>query len=638
MKIFLLSCLFAFSLYYVGAQTLMPYRMVTVSNSQWCDPQQKELVEKEIDKMADCGFNIINIGSFKFMPTWFVNYENTDYPEACQFSAGKVAQNVKTVRSNMRYAKLKGFKVVTASYSNYAPTNFWKAHQQELNPNGLYNRLLTESHQNDLYCRAMEGKSDVVQAQQWRNPCFRNFFIYSTRLVLDVLPELDGFLNAYAESAWTYDEGKLRDNQWKNWKECVDYEGTNDDFVDYGNTLNRILKEKRGDDYLIGLRDWYVKPVDLMRMDINPTQLIISVKYAGYDQPLVNYPLWAKDLLDVGFCVLLDMLVYDAENPHPLYWYDNEFDRQMIRNVEEAGFPGIVYHDFMAKSKGDLQNPIRLLTQKTIGSALTHEKFSEDDALMFLTTYYGKAAASLLKSLKSVSLSQELRIKLMPAWFWQGDGLTPGGLSEGRFWKYKDNPEAPVGMEFVRQEVVSVLDYSQAIIDGNMKKKEQEWKAAGKKNPLIALDQMLLEADKAVEAALEARKKSSPKHTNKEEIVASAVINKVVALRDAAFTRSAIAYFASGGQYDGKYNNDYTRLDTGVDQTDICVEELKESIRLDLVMRELCRRYAPRRPEMRSAKGYDFSKRVAKICGHPLIIPSLTGADMKPYLDLIGRK
>lgn len=638
MKIHILFFLLLISVSSVRAQKVMPYRIVTVSNSQWCDPRQKEAVEKEIDKIADCGFNVIDIGSFKFMPTWFLDYENTDYPEACQFSQKKVAQNVETIRSNMRYAKKKGLKIVSASYSNYAPANFWKAHQKELNPDGIYDRLLKESHQNDLYKRAMTGKGDVVQAQQWANPYFKEFFVYSTRLMLDALPELDGFLNAYAESAWTYDENKLREDTWKSWKECVNYAKTNDDFVDYGNTLNRILKEKRGDDFLIGLRDWYVKPADLKRMDIDPAKLIVSVKYAGYDQPLVNYPLWAKDLLDAGFCVLLDIHVYDAENPHPLYWYDNQFDHQMIRNAEEAGFPGIVYHDFTAKSKGDLQNPVRLLTQKTIGSILNHKKFDEKDAVAFLKPYYGAASASLLESMKAVTRSQEARIKLMPAWFWQGDGLTPGGLSEGRFWKYKDDPGAPAGMEFVRQGVVSVLDYSQAIIDNNLDQKKKEWKSAGRTTPLEAIGQMQKDADAAIEAALKARKEKSPKDTNKEEIIASAIINKLVIQRDAAFTRSAIAYFASGGQYDGKYCNDYSRLNTGVDQTDICLKEMEESVYRDLIMRELCRKYAPRRPEMRSAKGYDFSKRVAKVCGKKLTVPQITETDMKPFIDLIENK
>ena len=41
-------------------------------------------------------------------------------------------------------------------------------------------------------------------------------------------------------------------------------------------------------------------------------KLVISVKYAGYDQPLVNCPPWGKTLLDAGYSVILDLLVFDA--------------------------------------------------------------------------------------------------------------------------------------------------------------------------------------------------------------------------------------------------------------------------------------------------------------------------------------
>jgi hypothetical protein len=606
----------------ISAQKIMPYRMVTVSNSQWCDPRQSNVVQHEIDLMIQNGFNGVIIGSYKFMPTYFVDYARTKYPEAEQFDIKKVNQNIETLRANMQYAKQKGIQyIVSGSYSNYAPTNFWKAHQAELNPNGIFNRLLDNSHQNDLYKSAMTGKGDVIQAQQWGNSYFKDFFCYSTRLMLDVLPELNGFLNAYAENAWTYNLDKLKADTWKSWKECVNYEKTNDEFVDYGNTLYKILKEKRGDNFVFGLRDWYVKPADLKRIEIEPGKLLISIKYGGYDQPIVNYPPWAKDLLDQGFSVLIDFQGYDAENPHPLYWYDNAFDLQMIKNIENAGFPGIVYHDFTTRSKGDLGNPIRLLTRETFGAALNHKKFNKTDAITFLQFYYGKASEQLIQSMLDVTHSQEYLIKLQPSWFWQGDGLTPGGLTDRRVWHYIDNPEGPVGMDFARQNVVAVPLYSQSIINKNVDLKTKEWQKSGKITPLQAIDSMISDANKAVKSVELARKQQSPVNSNKSEIIASAYINHVVILRDAAFTRATIYYLASGGQFDGKYNNDMTKLNTGINLTKEMMDELSITMLQDLVLRELCKKYAPRRSEMRSAKGYDHCVRLAKVMGLKLEVP-----------------
>ena len=78
-----------------------------------------------------------------------------------------------------------------------------------------------------------------------RSDLFRDFFLWSTSRALDLLPELDGFLNAYAEAAWTYDIEKVRSDTWESWKECVDYDKTDSCFVDYSNRLAHMLREKR---------------------------------------------------------------------------------------------------------------------------------------------------------------------------------------------------------------------------------------------------------------------------------------------------------------------------------------------------------------------------------------------------------
>ncbi|MEI3554492.1 MAG: hypothetical protein V8Q54_07545 [Alistipes senegalensis] len=165
---------------------------------------------------------------------------------------------------------------MTRSYSHYAPYKFWCAHQQELNPDGVFDRLLRKAHQNDMFQKALAGKSpNCVPQQQWTNDLFRDFFLWSTSRALDLLPELDGFLNAYAEAAWTYDIEKVRSDTWKSWKECVDYDKTDSCFVDYSNRLAHMLREKRGDDWFFGMRDWYVKPEVMQQLDI-PREKLVS--------------------------------------------------------------------------------------------------------------------------------------------------------------------------------------------------------------------------------------------------------------------------------------------------------------------------------------------------------------------------
>ena len=215
------------------ANGVMRYRLATVNENAWCDPRKVAEVAEETDRIVAAGFNGLSIGTYKFMPIHFVDYSRTKYPEAQEYDGEKVAQNIATLRANIRRAKAKGIGLfVSRSYSHYAPYKFWRAHQDELNPGGLFTPLLERAHQSDIYLKSLAGKDNIVPQQQWTNPVFKQFFLDSTALMLDAIPELDGFLNAYAEAAWTYDLGKIKANTWKSWKEAVDYAATDDNFVD----------------------------------------------------------------------------------------------------------------------------------------------------------------------------------------------------------------------------------------------------------------------------------------------------------------------------------------------------------------------------------------------------------------------
>ncbi len=620
---------------------VMRYRFATVNENAWCDPRAEAEVAAEIDRITAAGFNGLSIGTYKFMPIYFVDYAKTKYPEAQEYPAAKVAQNVATLRKNVRLAKSKGIELfVSRSYAHYAPYQFWKAHQAELNPGGLFTPLLEKAHQNDIYLKTLAGKDNIIPQQQWTNPVFKNFFLDSTALMLDALPELDGFLNAYAEAAWTYDLEKLKANTWTNWKDIVDYPATDDNFVDYSNTLYHVLKGKRGEKLFFGMRDWYVKPEVLRRLTMPREQLVISVKYAGYDQPLINYPPWGKTLLDEGYSVILDMLVFDAEHPHPLYWYDPEIIFPTFEHIREGGFSGVMYQDFSIKGEDSATNPIRLLTQKTVGAAMQQRSFSPSDAVEFLRPYFGDGAPDVLTSLKKVSEAQAAMIKLCPAWFWQGDGLTPGGLQTLRFWMLMDNPDAPPGMAFVRQDVISVKDYVAAVVAGDaaLARAEVEWKKSGRKTPLDVIALMQSCADEAV-AAMERVKGQCPASAPYlKDIVASAVIHQQLVLRDTAFIRAAIAFYASGGEYDDKYDLVKTMKPTGRDRRAECVAELGSLIGHDEILRKLCLDYAPRRRATRSKNDYAFELKVAAITGTKISIPAADEREFARMVALIESK
>src|SRR5208282_527924 len=189
------------------------------------------------------------------------------------------------------------------------------------------------------------------------------------------------------------------------WKDFVDYKATEDCFVDYSDSLYQLLKQKRGDRLFFGLRDWYVTPEMLKRIHIPAKQLVIAVKYSGFDQPLVNYPPWGKPLLDDGYSVILDIQEFDAENPHPIYWYDHDIITQTFSNIIAAGFTGVTYIGFFGNGT-EANDPIRLLTDKAVAAAMSGGDFTDAEAVNFLKPYYGDGAASLLLSLKKVSIAQ----------------------------------------------------------------------------------------------------------------------------------------------------------------------------------------------------------------------------------------
>ena len=639
----ILSLLLVVTTLALHAQEPMQYRIVPVGSSQWMNPKAVDEVREQIDRIAADGYNVISIGTFTFLPMHIVDYADSPYPEAAEYTPAKVTQNLTTLRENISYAKSRGIRyVVTRSYSHYAPYKFWCAHQQELNPDGVFDQLLRKAHQNDMFQKALEGKSpNCVPQQQWTNDLFRDFFLWSTSRALDLLPELDGFLNAYAEAAWTYDVEKVRPNTWSSWKECVDYDKTDSCFVDYSNRLARMLREKRGDDYFFGMRDWYVKPEVMQQLDIPREKLILSVKYAGYDQPLVNYPLWGKEMLDEGYGVVLDMHVYDAEYPHPVYWYDNNFVNRVFDNIREGGFTGIVYQDYTLRGEDSADNPVRRLTQLTVAGAMNRKPWSDADAEKYLAKTYRKAAPHVLQSLKAVAHAQEQFIKLMPAWFWRGDGLSVGGLQPLRLWQMFDNPEAPAGMAFVRQEVVGVPEYCEAWRTGNRSDEEltAKYHADKRLTPADVLREMTECADRAVAEAEKARAAASGNAPYLRDIIASAYLHRTLCERNAALVEAALLFYKSGYTYNDKYELSRERAHTdGPEYGAECIAALERYIQRDYLMRRIMLDYSPRRRTLRHANTYSAEKKVAGVLKRKIDTDDHTEAEFEALRRTIEGK
>lgn len=625
----LLPVLMAFALH---AQEPMQYRIVSVGSSQWMNPKACDEVREQIDRIAADGYNVIAIGTFTFLPMHIVDYAGSPYPEAAEYTPEKVARNLATLRGNIAYAKSRGIRyVVTRSYSHYAPYGFWCARRQELNPGGLFDRLLRTAHQNDMFRKALAGKSPhCVPQQQWTNDFFRGFFLWSTARALDLLPELDGFLNAYAEAAWTYDIEKVRSDTWRSWKECVDYDKTDSCFVDYSNRLARLLREKRGDDCFFGMRDWYVKPETMQQLGIPRERLVFSVKYAGYDQPLVNYPPWAAWMLGDGYGVVLDMHVYDAEYPHPVYWYDNNVVNRIFDNLFAGGFTGIVYQDYTLRGEDSADNPVRRLTQLTVAGAMNRKPWSDADAEKYLAKTYRKAAPHVLRSLKAVARAQEQFIKLMPAWFWRGDGLSVGGLQPLRFWQMFDNPEAPAGMAFVRQEAVGVPEYCTAWRTGNRSDEElaAKYHAEGRLTPADVLREMAECADRAVSEAEKARAAAPANAPYLKDIIASAYLHCTLCQRNAALVEAALLFYKSGYVYNGKYETSRERVGSdGPEYGAECIAALERYIQRDCLMRRIMLAYSPRRRTLRHANTYAAEKKIAGILRRPIDTEDHTEAE-----------
>jgi hypothetical protein len=171
--------------------------------------------------------------------------------------------------------------------------------------------------------------------------------------------------------------------------------------------------------------------------------------------------------------------------------------------------------------------------------------------------------------------------------------------------------------------------------DAALARAQIEWRQAGKKTPLDVIALMQSCADEAVAAMVRARQKAPANAPYLQDIVASAVIHQELVRRDSAFIRAAIAFYASGGEYDDKYNVGKTMKPTGIDRRAECAAELRAIIAHDEILRKLCLDYAPRRRTTRSKNDYAFEQKVAAITGNKISIPALDERELAGMVAII---
>ncbi|MEI3554494.1 MAG: hypothetical protein V8Q54_07555 [Alistipes senegalensis] len=249
-------------------------------------------------------------------------------------------------------------------------------------------------------------------------------------------------------------------------------------------------------------------------------------------------------------------------------------------------------------------NPVRRLTQLTVAGAMNRKPWSDADAEKYLAKTYRKAAPHVLQSLKAAAHAQEQFIKLMPAWFWRGDGLSVGGLQPLQFWQMFDNPEAPAGMAFVRQEVVGVPEYCTAWRTGNRSDEElaAKYHAEKRLTPPDVLREMTACADRAVAEAEKARAAgpaNAPSYL--KDIIASAYLHRTLCQRNAALVEAALFFYRADTSTTANTNTSREQVRAeGPEYGAECIAALNAAS-AQFLMRALMLDYCPRRRTLRHA-------------------------------------
>ena len=305
-----------------------------------------------------------------------------------------------------------------------------------------------------------------------------------------------------------------------------------------------------------------------------------------------------------------------------------------------AGFSGFTSLDYI--NRGDIpDNPIKLLYQKHTSAAMNNLSFTVEDAENFLMPYFGKASQYILESLENITKAQENYIKLLPSWFWRGDGLSPTGICPQAYWMFMDNPEAPDRMGFIRQNAVGIQEFVLAAKKGTQEfeKAKSKWKQEKRMTPIEVISLMQKCADDAITAMEKARMAADRNcHRILKDLIANAYVHKVLVDRSEAFIRSALYFYLSGYIWDGQYVRNTDRQDSLYDFTEQCRSQVDKFMEYEVLFRELRQRYCRRSPGRGKIPSYTAVRQLSNIIGHPFAIKETDRKMLDSYIEQIEKK
>jgi hypothetical protein len=469
--------------------------------------------EDYIDLLLKDRINLLEVGPYYFRPMSYVDYKRTPYPEAQQFPDDKVTLWRETIQKHLKYAHDRGFKIIFHTYEHCAPASFYKAHEEIFNPNGRYTTNL------DSRGGLTTGPVayNAVQNMSWNNALYKRFWTDSQRELLKTLPGLDGFFATYGE--WT-----------------KSYEGVPhvDNVIDYINTNRKLLKDERGDDGLLMVRDWYIKVDEWL--DPRMPRTIIVNKFSGFDMGPVEPAPWSQDYIKAGHTVVYQEMVQHAENTDPILWADVDFNGLRMENLKKSGAKGVILH-------GVPGEPIEELNFNACVAALWDGRhFTEADALASLRRWYGDAAPHVYAAMKKACFAMSEYTKIASgryAW-WQSDGIGIQSVTTG----FRGVATYLDPLDYIRRNAVGVPDYVNYLMSDDGKKAELEaaWKQQGLLTPdaiLASINEAALDAEKEIFIA----RRLAPDSPYMTELVASCVMLKYVAQQYRYYVEAAYDYF-----------------------------------------------------------------------------------------------
>ena len=76
-------------------------------------------------------------------------------------------------------------------------------------------------------------------------------------------------------------------------------------------------------------------------------------------------------------------------------------------------------------------------------------------------------------------------------------------------------------------------------------------------------------------------------------------------------------------------------IETGIHKEAEALEYFTEHVRRDLILRELCALFAPRRPSLDDPKGYSYISKPCTALGKTFVMPALDTEELEALVKLI---